>query len=525
MNKKAFSLLLILVGTLSFSLKAQDVIVQIEAGKVQGQINKGMSVFKSIPYAAPPVGTLRFAAPVKPMPWDGVRKALDFGPSSPTTYQTKKEGIDEMPIYGSGWIKGDDYLTANVWTPDVNAKRLPVMLYIYGGAFVFGSSNVPLFDGTNFAKKGVIMVSFNYRLGIEGFLKIKGVPTNIGIRDQIAAMQWVHDNIAAFGGDPDNVTIFGESAGAISVAALLVSPAAKGLFKRAIMQSGSGQAVFSGEQADRIAKQYSKTLKIENTREAYLKLTTEELVALQPKVTPRMVGLETDEYADPSGGVATFFPIIDGDIIPDMPLRILQKSTAGNYDLMLGYNTDEMNTFLIPTGLLKKIKLEIVLKIAVKKVHPAPAALITIFRKTYPSKNRGELFSAILTSYQAQVPAIRYANAHAKLGVKTFMYEFAWQSSYQNGAYGAYHGLEMPFVFNNLEGLTGDRGMLGPNGAPQSLADKMQDAWVEFAKTGSPGWDAYTTSERKTMLINTNWQLQTNPHAKILTAWDGVREQ
>lgn len=148
------------------------------------------------------------------------------------------------------------------------------MLYIHGGAFVIGSSYVAWFNGTNFAKKGVVMVSFNYRLGIEGFMKINGVPANIGIRDQIAAMQWVHDTIAAFGGDPDNVTIFGESAGAISVGVLLVRPAAKGLFKRAIMQSGSGQAVFSGEQADRISNQYAKTLKIKNNRDDYAKFTS-----------------------------------------------------------------------------------------------------------------------------------------------------------------------------------------------------------------------------------------------------------
>lgn len=520
----AFALVSFHAANAQVANNSEDAIVKTEAGFVQGKIVDGISIFKSIPYAAPPVGNLQFAAPVKPTPWDGIRNAITFGPTPPSPFQLKKEGIDESPVYGNGWVKGDDYLTANVWTPDLKAKHLPVMLYIYGGAFIIGSSNVALFDGTNFAKKGVVMVSFNYRLGIEGFLKINGVPTNIGIRDQIAAMQWVHDNIAAFGGDPDNVTIFGESAGAISVGVLLVSPAAKGLFKRAIMQSGSGQAVFSGEQANRISSQYAKTLKIKNNRDAYAKFTPEELMAAQAKVTPKMVGLETEEHADPSGGVVLFFPVIDGDIIPDMPLKILQNGTAGDYDLLMGYNTDEMNTFLIPTGLLKKIKLNIILNMAVKKVHPAPSALIAVFRKAYPKKNKGQLFSAILTSYQAQMPAIRYANAHAKLGIKTYMYEFAWPSSYQNGDYGAYHGLELPFVFNNLDNLIGERGMLGPKGAPQTLANKTQDAWVQFAKTGNPGWDAYTTSERKTMLINDTWQLQTNPHAKIITAWDGVRE-
>lgn len=501
---------------------ADNIVVQTEAGKVRGEVIKGIAVFRSIPYAAPPVGNLRFAAPVKPIPWDGIRNAIKTGATSP--YNKPKEGdIDDKPTL-PGWIKGDDYLTANVWTPGVNDKRLPVMVYIHGGAFVLGASDVPLFDGTSFAKKGVVMVSFNYRLGIEGFLKINGVPTNLGIRDQITALKWVQDNIAVFGGDPANVTIFGESAGAISVGVLFTSPAAKGLFKRAIMQSGSGQAILSGEQADRIANQYAKTLNIENTRDAWIKFSPEELLAAQPKVTPKMVNLETESHADPSGGVSLFFPVIDGEIIPDVPLKSVRNDAGGDYDLLIGYNTDEMNFFLVPTGLLKKIKFNFILNKAVQLVHPAPSALIAVYKKAYPRKKLGELFSAILTSYQAQVPSVRFANEHSKSAGKTFMYEFAWRSSVANGTYGAYHGLELPFVFNNLHHLTGQRGMLGPKGGPSELGDKMQDAWVQFAKAGSPGWDAYNTTDRKTMLIDKTWQLQTNPHAKVIAAWDGVRE-
>ena len=528
MKKNSLLFIVVLGLFVSYSATAQNspadnVIVKTEAGKVQGKFSNGISVFKNITYAAPPIGNLRFAAPVKPTPWDGIRDAIKSGPTPPNP-MPKAGDIDDKPTLGNGWVKGDDFLTANVWTPDVNANRLPVMVYIYGGAFVLGASDVPLFDGTNFAKNGVVIVSFNYRLGIEGFLKIDGVPTNIGIRDQIAALKWVKDNIAAFGGDPGNVTIFGESAGAISVGVLVTSPAAKGLFKKAIMQSGSGQAVLSSEQANRIAKQYAKTLRIKNTREAYMKFTPEELLASQPKVTPKMVKLETEDFPDPSGGVSLYFPVIDGDIVTDLPVVNTRNGAASAYDLLIGYNTDEMNYFLIPTGLLKKIKFNVVLNLAVKKVHPAPSALIAVYKKEYPKKNLGELFSTILTSYQAQVPSIRFANAHSLSG-KTYMYEFAWPSSVAGGKYGSYHGLELPFVFNNLDIVTGERGMLGPMGGPTELGDKMQDAWVQFAKTGSPGWDAYNTTDRKTMLINKTWLLQSNPHAKVLAAWDGVREQ
>ena len=528
MKKNNLLLIASLTVFASYSVTAQNssadnIIVKTEAGKVRGKLSKGIAIFKNILYAAPPVGNLRFAAPVKPIPWNDVRDAIKSGPTPPNP--TPKAGdIDGSPTLGNGWVKGDDFLTTNVWTPDVNGNRLPVMVYIYGGAFVMGASDVPLFDGTNFAKKGVVMVSFNYRLGIEGFLKINGVPSNIGIRDQIAALKWVQENIAAFGGDPGNVTIFGESAGAISVGVLLTSPATKGLFKRAIMQSGSGQAVLSGEQADRIANQYAKTLRITNTRDAYMKFTPEELLASQPKVKPKMVKLETEDFPDPSGGVSLYFPVIDGDIIPEVPLINARNGAGANCDLMIGYNTDEMNYFLVPTGLLKKIKFNLVLNLAVKKVHPSPSALIAVYKKEYPQKNLGELFSAILTSYQAQVPSIRFANAHSLAG-KTYMYEFAWPSTVANGTYGAYHGLELPFVFNNLDIVTGERGMVGAQGVPPELGDKMQDAWVQFAKTGSPGWDNYNTTDRKTMLINDTWLLQNKPHAKVVAAWDGVREQ
>ena len=503
---------------------ANRVIVQTKAGQVRGEVKNGIAIFKAIPFAAPPAGDLRFAAPVKPTPWTDIRDATVAGSTPPFAVPPGGD-INNKPMFGKGWIKGADFLTTNVWTPHIKGEaRLPVMVYIYGGAFVLGTSDVPVFDGTSFAKKGVVLVSFNYRLGIEGFLKIKGVPTNIGIRDQIAALHWVQDNIAAFGGDAANVTVFGESAGAISVGVLLTSPATKGLFKRAIMQSGSGQTVLSSEQADRIADQYAKTLGIQNSREAYFAFTPEELLAAQPKVAPGSVNLKTEAHPDPTGGVSLYYPVIDGDIIPDVPLKSARNGAGNTCDLLIGYNTDEGNYFLVPTGLLKKIKFNFILKKAVSALHPDPSAVIAVYKKEYPKKKLGELFSAILTSYQAQVPSIRFANAHAG-SAKTYMYEFAWPSSVAGGVYGAYHGLEIPFVFNNLDSVKGDKGMLGPQGGPAALADKMQQAWVQFAINGNPGWDAYNTTDRKTMLIDTLFQLQVNPHDKVLRSWDGVRDK
>ena len=493
-----------------------------EKGQVRGQRVGNVLVFKSIPYAAPPVGELRFAAPAPHQPWTDVRDATQRGPTA--SFNRPPDGaIDGQPIFGPGWVKGDDYLTTNIWTPALSGPPRPVIVFIHGGAFVLGASDVPLYDGTTFAQKGVVLVSFNYRLGIEGFLKIKGVPSNLGIRDQLAALRWVQANIGSFGGDPANVTIFGESAGAMSVATLLGSPSAKGLFRRAIMMSGSGQGVLSGEQADRIAAKYASVLRIKNTPEAYRRFTPEQLLAAQQKVTPKMVKLDTDEYADPGSGTVLYFPVIDGDIVPAMPLTSVQQGASGAIDLLLGYNSDEANYFLIPSGLLKKIKSNFLLTLAAKRLHPAPASLVTVYKQAYPTKSLGELLSAMATAYQFQVPSVRLADAHARQSGRTYMYEFAWPSSVAGGTYGAYHGLALPFVFNHRALVTGPRGMLGPSGGPAELAEKMQNAWVEFAKTGSPGWAPYTAAERQTMLLNTNSQLQTNPHAKELRAWEGVR--
>ena len=514
---------LLLARTPTASAQGDNGLVATTAtGQVRGQRVGGVLVFKSIPYAAPPVGALRFAAPAPHQPWKGVRDATTGGPTAP--FNLQPEGaMDTQPSFGAGWVKGDDYLTTNIWTPALTGPARPVMVFIHGGAFVLGASDVPLYDGAALAQKGVVLVSLDYRLGVEGFLKIKGVPSNLGIRDQLAALRWVQANIARFGGDPANVTVFGESAGAMSVATLLASPAAKGLFRRAIMMSGSGQAVLSGEQADRIADKYASVLKIKNTAEAYRRLSPEQLMAAQLKVTPKMVKLNTKEYADPGSGTALFFPVIDGDIVPAVPLTSVQQGASSAIDVMVGYNSDEANYFLVPSGMLKKIKSNFVLTLAAKQLHPAPASLVMVYKQVYPTKSLGELLSAMATAYQFQVPSVHFADAHARQPGRTFMYEFAWPSSVAASTYGAYHGLELPFVFNQRSISTGPRGMLGPSGGPAELAEQMQSAWVEFARTGSPGWAPYTAAERQTMLFNTHSQLQTNPHAKELRAWEGVR--
>jgi len=217
-------------------------IVTITSGKVRGVGEDGVTWFRGIPYAAPPVGDLRFALPADHAPWSDVRDATVSGPSAPQVLKPFP-ALDVAPLVGAAWVQGDDYLTASIWTPDPEAKALPVMVFIHGGAFVLGCNDTGITDGSAFARSGVVLIAINYRLGIDGFVPIPGAPTNLGLRDQIAALKWVQRNAAAFGGDPDNVTVFGESAGAMSVANLVASPLARGLFRRAIIQSGHGSMV------------------------------------------------------------------------------------------------------------------------------------------------------------------------------------------------------------------------------------------------------------------------------------------
>ncbi|SFE00944.1 Carboxylesterase family protein [Actinopolyspora alba] len=262
-------------------------VVKTPAGAVRGVRDASGEFYRAIPYAAAPIGARRFAPPVPHPGWSGVRDGTQPPPTAPQPVRDFG-GLDMTPYFGPGWVRGEEYLTVDVSTPATDDGRRPVMVFVHGGGFVAGSSRAALYDGDAFARDGIVLVTVNYRLGIPGFLDLEGAPANRGLLDVLAALGWIRATVATFGGDPDNVTIFGQSAGATLVGALLATPEAKGLFRRAIIQSGSG--TFTPEQARRVTTTVAATLGVEPTAEAFAAIPDERFLEIRKTCSPSPPG-------------------------------------------------------------------------------------------------------------------------------------------------------------------------------------------------------------------------------------------
>ncbi|HEX6108370.1 MAG TPA: carboxylesterase/lipase family protein [Ktedonobacteraceae bacterium] len=494
-----------------------DIDVRTQQGVVRGRMVEGVATFKGIPYAAPPFGDNRFQPPRPAERWDGVREALSYGPTVPKPpYFPPFDVLIPEPA-----IPGEDCLNLNIWTPDVGRAGLPVMVWIHGGAFSNGSGAVPQYDGSRFARDGVVCVTINYRLGADGFLYLGDGIANLGLLDQIAALIWVQENIAAFGGDSDNVTIFGESAGAFSVSTLLSMPRAWGLFRRVIAQSGAGHHVISPATAQRVGQYLAEKLGVEATSEAIAAAPIDRLLQAQ-------VELSGDAFANPdpvrwgevAGNLMPFEPVIDGDILPTRPIDSIVGGAGAGVDVIIGTNTDEEMLFMVPNGAINYITEDMLAGTVAAYGLPVSETIAT-YRAIRPDASAGELLSAIVTDWFFRIPAIRLAEAHAQSTGATYMYEFAWRSPGFDGKLGACHGLEIPFVFDTLD-KEGFEVLLGDD-APQQLADAMHAAWVAFAKVGDPGWQRFDLSRRATMRFDKRQELVDDPRSEERRLWEGVR--
>jgi para-nitrobenzyl esterase len=494
-----------------------DTIVRTQQGAVRGSAAEGVVSFKGIPYAAPPFGPNRFRPPQPVEPWSGVRDTLTYGATVPKPpYFPPFDVLLPEPV-----IAGEDCLNLNIWSPDLGQARLPTMVWIHGGAFANGTGAIPTYDGSNFARDGVVCVTINYRLGADGFLFLDDGIANLGLLDQIAALEWVQKNIAAFGGDPNNVTIFGESAGGMSVTTLLSMPRADGLFRRIIAQSGAGHHVISPKAALSVSRYLAKKLGVEPTRAAIAEVPTKQLLQAQVELSGDVFNTpDPTVWGEVAANLMPFEPVIEGDILPARPIDRIAAGVNPVIDILVGTNTEEERLFMVPNGSIDKINQEVLVGTIAAYGLPVEKTLAT-YRATRPNATAGDLLEAILTDWFFRIPAIRLAEARLASSATTYMYEFAWRSPQFDKRLGACHALEIPFVFDTLH-KEGYEAMLGPN-PPQQLADSMHADWVAFANKGDPGWPKYDLTRRATMHFDTTSEVVDDPGSAERMLWEGLR--
>jgi len=487
-------------------------IVETQYGKVQGTTSGPVYVWKGIPYAQPPLGDLRFRAPRAPHSWSDVRNATVFGLTSVQTARMMQRVFASNPE-----PSGEDCLYLNIWSPGADDKRRPVLFWIHGGGFTMGSGSTPWYDGTAFATNGdVVVVTINCRLGALGFLhladlggKEKDLSSNCGLLDQIAALKWVRDNIAAFGGDPNNITVFGESAGAMSIGTLLAMPAANGLFLKAILQSGASHTVLDSARASRIATKLMDTLNIHNVTDL-LDVSSEQLLAAQGKITGE-------------GGRLAFQPVVDGASLPQQPIKAIGNGSASDVSLLLGTNRDEMRLFTMMDPTQATPDMSILEHLFGARANDVAA----IYEANQPEHSSSDAWIDFLTDRTFRIPAIRLAEKQLVHRANVWMYRFDWPTPVFGGRLQACHGLEIPFVWNNLDKY-GVNLLTGDDPARQKVADAMHQSWIMFARSGNPHasglppWPAYDGTHRATMLFNEECQVVNDPQAPERQLWEGV---
>jgi para-nitrobenzyl esterase len=494
--------------------------VQTSYGALAGGQLEGVHAFKGVPFATAPLGALRWAPPEKPEPWTGARDATAYGPAS----LQAQSPISTM--MGMSFEEGtsEDCLFLNVWTPAVGSGTRPVMVFIHGGAFVIGAGSQSMYNGEHLARRGdVVVVTINYRLGALGFLRLGAategrIPAtgNEAILDQVAALEWVRDEIAAFGGDPGNVTVFGESAGSISIAGLLASPRAKGLFRRAILQSGSANLITAPAAADQVGAQVVEDLARDMAGHDLREIPAQRIMEAQDRATPR------------TGGVS-YAPVADGETIALDPFEAIAGGSAEGVDILIGSNLDEMNLFRFMDTSVDSLD-EAGLLARVSAFFPERGAEVVAGYKDAVSARGDEptapkAWLAFQTDQVFRAPAMKLAALHSAHTPSVYTYRFDHKSEAFAGILGAAHALELPFVFGTLSDPGFGNIMGGANDVTTALSERMQDAWLAFARTGNPStetlpaWPRYEPGKRATMLLSSEPHLAEAPEEATRALW------
>jgi para-nitrobenzyl esterase len=490
-------------------------VVRTTAGAVRGRTEEGLAVYRGIPFAAPPVGEARFMAPRPAHAWDGVRDAYAFGPPPPQDLgNLGGPGLIDVP-------EGDEWLTVNVWTPEPDpGARRPVMVWLYGGAYKLGHSGSPGYDARRIAADGdLVVVSLNYRVGMEGFAHIEGAPANRGLLDQVAALEWVRDNIEAFGGDPGQVTVFGESAGAGSVASLLAMPGAAGLFRRAIAQSVPG-TFFSDALARDIGAALAAEVGLRPTVADLATIAPRELTAAGESLSGKMPQY-IDRWGQAAPTVTPFSPVVDGEVLPTTPWQALAAGAAKDVDLLVGHNRDEYRLFVAMAGQLGQISEERATA-ALRLFAPGPDGE-QAYRTAFPDATPGELYERVQTDWLFGMPSLHLAEAQRAGGGRAYVYELTWPAPGNGGALGACHGLDIPLLFGTYGA---DLGLLlfagtEPSAEAEALSSRFRSSWTAFARTGDPGWPAYDETERLVQLLDAEPAVRAYPEETARRLWEG----
>jgi para-nitrobenzyl esterase len=508
--------------------------VETNTGRLRGTLENGVAAFKGVPYGADTSGENRFMPPRKPAPWAGVRDALAYVAQSPQSRVGfgRRQELEHFASPPDTTPESEDCLTLSVWTPGLGdgAKR-PVMVWLHGGAFSFGSANSARLDGTNLARRGdVVVVTVNQRLNIFGHLDLSALggaefaaSGNAGTLDMIAALEWVRDHAERLGGDPGNVTIFGESGGGGKVSTLMAMPRARGLFHRAIVQSG---AVIRLRERDRAAKLTDAVLKELGVGRTQLgDLQRLQWARLLAAVEPATKALGPSPW--PLVDRYPFGPVVDGTIVPRHPFTPDTPDISDDIPLLVGDTKDEASLFLsqddkVWEGTLTEVELrERVATVAGEHAD----RVVETYQRVYPRMSPAERLIATLTDSNFRIRSLLMAERRArKSHAGTFMYSFAWETPAFGGRLKSPHAIDVPFTFETVDLLApSDR-----NEAALALSAKMAGTWAAFARTGKPDhpaiphWPAYTLERRATLILDENCRIEDDPGGETRALWQEI---
>ncbi len=518
LNRRGF-----LLGTCAVGLKGQEqkfVTAETAFGKIRGIENRGIKIFRGVPYGASTAGKNRFMAPTDPPKWTGVRDALEYGhstpqrdPDPPRTHPAQQPSTPGPSIFtalgvsgGKSPGEGEDCLVLNVWTPAINDdRRRPVMVWLHGGGFNSGSGSSLSNDGTNLAIRGdVVVVTINHRLNVLGFANFSGFSQDFaasgdaGMLDIVHALKWVRANIAQFGGDPNTVMLFGQSGGGRKIETLLAMPAAKGLFHRATIESGVAIKVVSRDAAIRNAERLLAKLNIQKTEvQRVQQLPVERIMAAYFAVVREMGKVDQS--------VGGFAPTVDGSILPQHPFDPAASPVSADVPVLIGSTSTEYTGLtteavawnLDDAGMRSRIQ---------ELLGDGSGPMIDLYRKENPNATPTDIYFLIESEYRYVAPTMKVAERRAALGRgPVYLYYFTWESPVQGGKLKSPHNMEIPFAFDNVQ-ISAK--LTGGGSEATELADKVSDAWIAFARTGNPNtpklpkWPVFTARDRATMVIN-----------------------